>query len=120
VLTGGATFSKPTLNLEFENIYTTLDIPEGTEFKIFSPSGTVSGSFGEILPATPGEGKVWDSSDLLTKGILRVIVDPALGINNVSESTNDEEKTFDMSGRTISPARHSLIIKGGKKMFMNK
>lgn len=37
-------------------------------------SGTVtSGTFAEIVPATPGEGQTWDITELYTKGILKVI-----------------------------------------------
>lgn len=37
-------------------------------------SGTVtSGTFAEIVPATPGEGQTWDTTELYTKGILKVV-----------------------------------------------
>ena len=43
----------------------------GDEITAFS--GTVSsGSFASIQPATPGEGQTWDTTDLYTKGILRI------------------------------------------------
>ena len=34
---------------------------------------TVSGTFSSIQPAIPGEGQTWDTTDLYTKGILRVV-----------------------------------------------
>ena len=44
----------------------------GDEIQAFT--GTVtSGTFAKILPETPGEGQTWDTSDLYTKGILRVV-----------------------------------------------
>ncbi len=35
--------------------------------------GTVTGTFAEIIPATPGEGQTWDTSALYTDGILTVV-----------------------------------------------
>ena len=45
-----------------------------TEYHVFT-SGffVVSGTFAEIQPAVPGEGQTWDTSELYTKGILRVV-----------------------------------------------
>ena len=44
----------------------------GDEIQAFS--GTVtSGTFAEIVPATPGEGQTWDITELYTKGILKVV-----------------------------------------------
>ena len=46
----------------------------GTEYQIFTLSGgTITGTFAEILPATPGEGQTWDASELYTKGVLKVV-----------------------------------------------
>ena len=42
----------------------------GDEIQAFS--GTVTGTFAEILPATPGEGQTWDTSRLYTEGVLVV------------------------------------------------
>ena len=42
----------------------------GDEIQAFT--GTVTGTFAEILPATPGEGQTWDTTNLYTKGILKV------------------------------------------------
>ena len=45
-----------------------------TEYQIFNLSGgTITGTFAEIQPATPGEGQTWDASELYTKGILKVV-----------------------------------------------
>ena len=35
--------------------------------------GTATGTFAEIIPATPGEGQTWDTSALYTNGILKVV-----------------------------------------------
>jgi autotransporter-associated beta strand protein len=64
---------------------------DGDQIKVFT--GTVTGSFSEILPATPGDGQTWDTTDLYTKGILRVVGDPTTGINtwNVERGTVNGE-----------------------------
>ena len=35
-------------------------------------TGTATGTFAEIIPATPGEGQTWDVSELYSKGVLKV------------------------------------------------
>ena len=44
---------------------------DGTTIQCFS--GSVTGTFSEIIPATPGEGQTWDTSELYSKGILKVV-----------------------------------------------
>jgi len=47
---------------------------DGTVYQIFNLSGgSITGSFAEIQPATPGEGQTWDASELYTKGVLKVV-----------------------------------------------
>ena len=43
----------------------------GDEVQCFT--GNVTGSFAQIIPATPGEDQTWDTSELYTKGILKVV-----------------------------------------------
>ena len=42
----------------------------GNTIKVFN--GSASGTFSQILPATPGEGQTWDVSELYTSGVLKV------------------------------------------------
>lgn len=44
---------------------------DGQKIQVFT--GSASGTFAEIIPATPGEGQTWDTSELYSKGILRVV-----------------------------------------------
>lgn len=44
---------------------------DGDEIQAFT--GTVTGTFAKIVPETPGEGQTWDTTDLYTKGILKVV-----------------------------------------------
>ena len=43
----------------------------GDEFQVFTVNGTHNGTF-NIKTVSPGQGIEWDSSELLTKGLLRV------------------------------------------------
>ncbi|MBR1394523.1 MAG: autotransporter-associated beta strand repeat-containing protein [Prevotella sp.] len=43
----------------------------GDQIQAFT--GTVTGTFAKILPETPGEGQTWDTTELYTKGILKVL-----------------------------------------------
>jgi autotransporter-associated beta strand protein len=44
----------------------------GDELQVFTAT-TVSGTFQDILPATPSEGQTWDTSELYTRGVLKVV-----------------------------------------------
>lgn len=45
-----------------------------TKYQLFSVAGgTITGTFAEIIPATPGEGQTWDTSALYTDGVLTVV-----------------------------------------------
>ena len=45
-----------------------------TEYKIFNLiGGTITGTFKQILPETPGEGQTWDLTELYTAGIIKVV-----------------------------------------------
>jgi autotransporter-associated beta strand protein len=43
----------------------------GDEIQVFT--GSVTGTFAKILPETPGEEQTWDTTELYSKGILRVV-----------------------------------------------
>jgi len=82
----------------------------GKEYKAFTLSGgSVSGTFAEIIPATPGEGLEWDTSDLYTKGILRVALSTAIIPANAAVQTKKEY--FLLSGERIDhPAKDGLYL----------
>ena len=61
-----------------------------TEYQVFNLSGgTITGTFAEIQPSVPGEGQTWDTSELYTKGILKVVG----GEENPDTPTPDPEPT---------------------------
>lgn len=53
-------------------------------YQVLNVTGSVTGTFAQILPEVPGEGQTWDVSELYTKGILKVIG----GEENPGESEN--------------------------------
>lgn len=48
------------------------DFVEADEIQLFNVNGTISGTY-SISPTTPGDGLQWDTSALLSNGILRVV-----------------------------------------------
>lgn len=116
VLSGGASFTNAILNLDLQDVEGALDLPVGTQLKVFSKSGTVSGSFAEIQPAVPGVDKVWDTSSLLTTGVLRVVEDPAVSINAIG-GEQGAQTVYDLQGRRVAePQRGGVYIVNGKKV----
>ena len=117
VLSGGASLAKANIELDIQDATSALNLPVGTELKIFSPASTVTGTFGTITPATPGTDKVWDTTDLLKKGILRVAEDPSVGIGAVS-ADNPSSTAYDLSGKPSngSKASRSIYIYYNKKV----
>ena len=69
-LKGATTISTTaTLRIDFD------EAPyDKTVYQVFKlSSGTISGKFKQILPETPGEGQTWDTSELYTNGIIKVV-----------------------------------------------
>ncbi|MBO4664756.1 MAG: autotransporter-associated beta strand repeat-containing protein [Bacteroidaceae bacterium] len=114
--TGNVTLTKAVLNLSFEDLYSELDIPVGTEFKLFNFSGKVTGSFATIQPSVPGNGRMWDTSELYTKGIIRVVEDPATGIRSVDSDSRDASRSFDLNGIRSNNRSGKIIIRNNKKI----
>lgn len=56
-------------------------------------TGAVTGTFAEIIPATPGEGQTWDLSELYTSGVLIVV--------GGEERPDEPEPDPDEPGETI-------------------
>ena len=82
----------------------------GAQIKVFT--GTATGSFKEIIPATPGEGLEWDTTDL-SKGILKVIT--STGIRSVVGDASVGSEYFTLSGKRINKPVKGLFIQNGKK-----
>lgn len=70
---------------------------DGAQIKVFT--GTATGSFKEIIPATPGVGQEWDTSQL-SSGILKVMI--STGIRSVFDGTPVRIEYFTLSGKPVS------------------
>ena len=80
----------------------------GTTIKVFT--GTVTGTFAEIIPATPGEGQRWDTSELYTKGTLKV-ADDTDNITNLKDQQPVSRAFYTLSGeRVTSPTRGVYLM----------
>ena len=66
-IANNASFGKDTLEIIVEEGRT---MTVGEEFTLIECGGTLSGSF--IIKGVPAEGMMWDTSDLLSKGVVRV------------------------------------------------
>jgi hypothetical protein len=53
---------------------------ESNQFKLFT-SNSISGEFDTIIPSTPGDGLVWDTSQLNETGILKVAISTGIWDN---------------------------------------
>ena len=74
------------------------DYQSGDEIKAFTAS-TVTGQFAEIQPATPGDGLMWDVSDLYTQGVLKVTADTGIGTITVDGSRSEY---YNMKGERVT------------------
>lgn len=83
---------------------------EGDQVRVFT--GTATGTFKEIIPATPGEGLEWDTTSLST-GILKVV--KSSGTTGISEvKSNNASPRYNLNGQRIVGQTNSLFIQDGK------
>ncbi len=73
----------------------------GNSFKLFN-AAHYSGAFATIVPATPGAGLTWDTSQLTVSGTIRVAAPPEFSSISVSGTT----LTLSGSGGTINGSYH--------------
>lgn len=83
---------------------------EGDQVRVFT--GTATGTFKEIIPATPGEGLEWDTTSLST-GILKVV--KSSGTTGISEvKSNNASPRYNLNGQRIKGQTNGLFIQNGK------
>lgn len=93
------------------------EIPDGKGFKVFDLSGaTVSGTgFAAIEPGQPSDTQVWDTSSLLTLGILYVRALESNAVNHVEASPGaPDAPKYDLNGKQTA-AKSGMFIRNGKK-----
>ncbi len=85
-----------------------------TTYQVFSATGGISGEFAEIIPSTPGEGQTWDTSELYTRGVIKVSggEDDPSGISPVSgHGSSQRTEYFSTTGERIQSPTNGLYIK---------
>ena len=113
---GNVTLNNPVLILSFDDTTSEVNIPVGTELKLFTVTGKISGSFARISPEYPATGCVWDTSDLCSKGILRVVADPALSIKDSEIDVNSSVNSYDLNGVKTHDVKGKIVIRKNQKI----
>ena len=102
------------LELDMSNVS---EVKEGASFNIFStvPS-SATGEFGIISPSVPGEGLVWDTSELFTTGNL-LVTSESTGVKSVEADrvVTPSGKLYSIDGRQVSDSYKGIVISDGKK-----
>ena len=86
------------------------DFEAGDQIKAFT--GKATGEFADILPAIPGEGLVWDTSELYTSGLLKVTTSSS--ISHIRMEKNNGA-VYDLSGHRHTKAGKGIVIQNGRK-----
>ena len=83
---------------------------DGTEYKVFDATGSITGTFAEIIPATPGEGLTWDVSRLYTEGIIKVAAGDT-GITSFSTEAPSRIEYYTPSGERVIQPHEGIFLK---------
>lgn len=87
------------------------DFKAGYQIKVFT--GKATGEFADIQPATPGEGLVWDTSELYTSGLLKVATGSS--ISSIRAEKKSDGIVYDLGGHRYSKAGKGIFIQNGRK-----
>ncbi len=86
---------------------------DGDVIHVFA-NGTVTGAgFSRIEPERPSDTQEWDTSELLTKGILRVRT-AGTGLNILSAPASSTSPCYTLDGRRQNDSAPGLYIQNGK------
>ena len=89
-----------------------------TDYKVFTGEGQITLT-GEptFQPAVPAAGYLWDYSSLASDGVIRIVVDPTVGINGISADDGSRRIIHDAAGRRVNQTnRHGIYIINGQKV----
>lgn len=81
----------------------------GDKYTIFS-AGSYKGDITEIIPAVPAEGLIWDTTQLLTKGEIRIISESEAGIDNVTADNPVNIEYYTVDGLQADADAEGLLI----------
>lgn len=89
-----------------------------TDYQIFECNGkiTLTGT-PSFVPEEPIPGYMWDYSLLTSDGILRIVENPASGIDGIN-ADRQKDVIYDLSGRRVEQINgHGIYIVNGKKVL---
>lgn len=113
---GTVKLTSPVLNI----VLASGEYADGQEFTLFTgnlPTITGTVTFTEEHPAP---GFKWDTSDLSTRGILRIVADPDYDAISEVEANVQKCASFDLSGRKLANGekKKGVVIVNGKKVVI--
>ena len=111
---GTAAFNGVTLFIHLSDASSS--IATGTQFRVFRGTATGTG-FTEILPERPSPTQLWDTSMLLSNGIVTVVDDATAITTRISTPDYQDKKLkrYNTSGQAVSGSAQGIFIQNGKK-----
>ena len=92
-------------------------VANGTEFRVFTAGSLAGTGFGEITPEQPSASQRWDTSRLLTDGVI-IVTSASDGISQVSADDNtNADAVYDLGGQRVSGSARGIVISKGKKII---
>ena len=98
---------------------TTREYFAGNEFKIFDCKN-ISGNFETIFPETPGDGLIWNTSELYSTGIIKVETATAVSIQSsiiINVFPNPFNNNINIESQTSETLQISISTLSGKKIY---
>ncbi len=108
---GGSIASGTNLNIDIQG-----NLTDGTELPIFKTSKALTGSVPTISPSAPDSGLEWDTTDLLSKGILKV-KSTASAIKTAEKQNGKSNVVYNLNGQRVSSNQRGIVVKNGKKFL---
>ena len=108
--------TSPTIEI---SVLGTNDYPDDAVLNIFTGAGKITLN-GEptIIPSTPKAGYVWDTSELESAGIIKIVPDESDGIEDILTEPS-RHTIYDLSGRKLNTINgHGIYIIDGKKVIL--
>ncbi len=113
---GNVKLSSPTIDI---TLLGTNDYTDDAVLQIFTGAGKITLS-GEptIIPEVPKAGFIWDTSELASAGIIKIVAEPIADSIDGINANPKEHTIYDLSGRKLNSINgHGIFIIDGKKVI---
>ena len=113
---GNVKLSSPTIDI---TLLGTNDYTDDAILQIFTGNGKITLT-GEptIIPETPKAGFIWDTSELASEGIIKIMAEPIADSIDGIRADSLEHTIYDLSGRKLNSINgHGIFIIDGKKVI---